>query len=287
VPGKHLAILTHKNSFAFNKERYLMRFLCERWQARGNRVSIISDIQQKLDADAILLHVDLTTITDDYLQYLDSYPRSINKQTRNIAKTSFSQQLLTRDSGYHGPVIIKTDANYGGKPDLIASSPIYAKVDTIRNKLGFSQPWHKIQILDSLNYPIFDYLQQVPAGVWENPALIVEKFIPEQNDAGDYYLRVWYFFGTREFIEFDTSSQPTVKGSTTFSRKQDDYVPEDLRQLRRKMGFDYGKFDFAIVDGTTILYDINRTPTVGRTTTDKFHQALLEELSYGFEEFLE
>jgi hypothetical protein len=82
-------------------------------------------------------------------------------------------------------------------------------------------------------------------------------------------------------------SQPTVKGSTTFSRKQDDYVPEDLRQLRRKMGFDYGKFDFAIVDGTTILYDINRTPTVGRTTTDKFHQALLEELSYGFEEFLE
>jgi hypothetical protein len=40
-------------------------------------------------------------------------------------------------------------------------------------------------------------------------------------------------------------------------------IPDDLRRWRRELGFDFGKFDYAIVEGKTVLYDANRTPTAG------------------------
>jgi hypothetical protein len=39
--------------------------------------------------------------------------------------------------------------------------------------------------------------------------------------------------------------------------------------MRRDMAFDYGKFDYAIVNGRVILYDANRTPTMGSLSREK------------------
>ncbi len=33
--------------------------------------------------------------------------------------------------------------------------------------------------------------------------------------------------------------------------------------MRKDLGFDFGKFDYAIVDGRVVLYDVNRTPNLG------------------------
>jgi hypothetical protein len=38
-------------------------------------------------------------------------------------------------------------------------------------------------------------------------------------------------------------------------------VPEALRAERARLGFDYGKFDFVVVDGEAVLLDANRTPS--------------------------
>jgi hypothetical protein len=37
-------------------------------------------------------------------------------------------------------------------------------------------------------------------------------------------------------------------------------VPEELRRKRNELGFDYGKFDYAISDGRLVLFDTNPTP---------------------------
>lgn len=141
-------------------------------------------------------------------------------------------------------------------------------------------------MLNSRYYPVLDSIQSVPPGVWRNPNLVVEKYLTELDEQGNNRLRVWYFLGEREFIEIDSSTRQTVKGPGTFKRVQDDFVPDDLRMLRKQMGFDYGKFDFAIVDGKTVLYDINRTPTVGTTTLKQFQQELIENLAQGLDSFL-
>jgi hypothetical protein len=38
--------------------------------------------------------------------------------------------------------------------------------------------------------------------------------------------------------------------------------PDELREIRRSLGFDFGKFDYSIVNGRVVLYDRNRTPSV-------------------------
>ena len=49
-----------------------------------------------------------------------------------------------------------------------------------------------------------------------------------------------------------------------------DLLPEELRQMRRDLDFDFGKFDYAIVNGRIVLYNANRTPTPGNFPQEHF-----------------
>jgi hypothetical protein len=58
-----------------------------------------------------------------------------------------------------------------------------------------------------------------------------------------------------------------IKSHSVLRREPISDVPVELRQVRRELGFDFGKFDYGIVDGRVVLYDVNRTPmfgTIGR-----------------------
>ena len=61
-------------------------------------------------------------------------------------------------------------------------------------------------------------------------------------------------------------------GSTTlivdFERLTE--VPEELRQIRRDLKFDFGKFDYTMVDGRPVLFDANRTPTIGDFPKERY-----------------
>ena len=56
-------------------------------------------------------------------------------------------------------------------------------------------------------------------------------------------------------------------------------VPEELRQTRRQLGFDYGKFDYGVVNGEVVLYDANRTP--GASSDAAIHEQTIDVLSKG------
>ena len=47
-------------------------------------------------------------------------------------------------------------------------------------------------------------------------------------------------------------------------------MPDELRNIRRDLGFDYGKFDYAIVNDRVVLYDVNRTPALGGLRKERF-----------------
>ena len=64
-----------------------------------------------------------------------------------------------------------------------------------------------------------------------------------------------------------------------------DPVPEELRKIRAQLGFDYGKFDYGIVDGEVILYDVNRTP--GSSADPRRHAETVELLCHGLRSALE
>jgi hypothetical protein len=54
--------------------------------------------------------------------------------------------------------------------------------------------------------------------------------------------------------------------------------------IRRELGFDYGKFDYGIVDGRVVLYDVNRT--TGTADDPTCHAETIEILAPGILDFV-
>ena len=109
------------------------------------------------------------------------------------------------------------------------------------------------------NYPIFDSVKKVPRMVWHNPDLVVERFQPERRD-GFYCMRTWVFLGDAESHFVLYANQPIIKSGVAVRIDYTDEIPEEIRRIRRELGFEFGNFDYGIVDGRPVLYDANRTP---------------------------
>jgi hypothetical protein len=199
--------------------------------------------------------VDLTRTPAEYLTFLDRYPVVVNRRVTDISKRKISRHLVDGPEAYDGPVIIKTDLNCYGLPEVA-----YAIQRKDARPPTTDASWATRTWLPS--YPILGSTRQVPPGVWSNPGLVVERFLPERK--GELFcIRTWIFLGEAERVARFFSKSPIVKSDTIVGRERLHDVPDDLRRLRQELGFDFGKFDFAIVDGETVLYDANRTPTLG------------------------
>jgi hypothetical protein len=237
---------------------------------------------EAVEADIGLLHVDTTLVEPAYVECMRRFPIALNARVVDISKRSFSRQLLKKGDSYTGRVVVKTNDNYGGIPD----ANIDVQRSNISEPLAFGErPWRHRRVIEPINYPIFDSISDVPPGVWRNPRLIVEKLLSEQDEEGNYLLRFWYFLGDKEVCELCTATRPIVKGKTIFRRELFQGVPEELRKIRAELGFDFGKFDYAIVNGKPVLYDINRTPNFGTIRQELFSESRIEAFARGIDAF--
>ncbi len=172
---------------------------------------------------------------------------------------------VSRGTGGDGPVIVKTDLNYGGRRegDIARKSGSLQKyILAVRRRL----PWSWGAQMGIWDYRIFKSAAEVPLAVWFNSSLIVERFLSERRD-GFYCTRSWTFLGDAEKNILMYAKQPIIKLKVAV-RTEAVEVPDELRRMRCELGFEYGKFDYAIVDGRVVLYDANKTPTTG-TFEDK------------------
>jgi len=276
----HIAILVHKNdSFESPHYTYVLHAIAETWRENGWQISVLQGPQGKIAADLAILHVDLTTIPHEYVEYLAQFPKVLNGSITDISKRKVSTNLVRRTDGYDGPVIVKTDRNCGGAELAIGTKGLRRRVLAMRRRL----PWSTRGQLETSKYKILSK-SEVPYLVWLNPGLVVERFLPEMRE-GFYCLRTWIFFGDRDTNSLSYSKEPVVKSSNVVRREVVPDVPEELRQVRRKMGFDFGKFDYSIVDGRVVLYDTNRTPTLGTIPRDQY-LTRAQHLAEGLKAFL-
>jgi hypothetical protein len=106
----------------------------------------------------------------------------------------------------------------------------------------------------------------VPASLFDDPNVIVEKFQPEFEN-GLYFMRAMVFLGDRVTCTRFASRDPIVNGETKI---QSEDVPPDpeMIQLAKVMKFDYGKFDYVICEGKPILLDANKTTGGLTASTD-------------------
>lgn len=268
---RHIVILVHRHG-AFDDSGYFLYEVARLWEASGIKITVQRGPGPVHDADVVVSHVDLTVVPADHVAYLRQYGRVINGNVIDISKRRISNAILNREDDYAGPVIVKTDCNSGGLREAWLArrrALPYRFVAKVRNRL----PWTMRQQLPTHSYPIFPSAGDVPRAVWANRHFVVERFLCERRR--DFYcLRTWVFLGDRETNSLSYSLSPIVKGANVVRREVVDEVPAELRRTRIELGFDYGKFDYGIVNDRVVLYDANRTPTLGRFKPDEIRPRL-------------
>jgi hypothetical protein len=267
-----ILLLVHPDDH-FVGRGFMVQGILEEWARAGHRVRIQQGTEGAPPADVAMLHVDLSVVPAPYLELLARYPVTINAGTGDIRKRRFSEHLVTLGDGYEGPVLVKTDLNAGGLPEWR-----HQQLEIQRGR----RPERSARVIAG-RYPIFASPAEVPPGVWEEPELVVEKFLPERDERG-YYLRTWVFFGDRERCNRVLGQDPIVKAADVIERVPVP-VPEALRAWRARLGFDYGKFDFVVRDGEPVLFDVNRTPATAPNLAAAL-QAGMAHLAGGLAAFL-
>lgn len=257
--GKRIVILFHENEPS-QRPRYVISFLADIWRADGNEVVFLFGVRKFVPADLIIVHVDLSVVPDEYLEFARQYPIVLNGAVKDIRKSTFSKNLVGADDPYQGKVIVKSDLNYAGKPEqhlnasTRSSTSLLCKIFSL---FSSGLPGRTFSFKSSRDYRVYDHLHLVPQACFENPGLVVEKFLPEQ-EKGLYFVRNYQFLGDRMTCTRLGSKNPIVKWKTMVSNEPIEPHPEIIH-LQKEMNFDYGKFDYVVHEGKAILLDINKT----------------------------
>lgn len=236
----------------------LVSRLSEIWRENGHLVT--QGPIECLDADIGIVNIDMTRVPVALLPENPYGRPMLNASILDISKRAISSNLLEPDSVYDGKVIIKTNDNYFGLPERSsATSLMGASLNSLLKRL---LPWNVTKELWYYkDYPVCESLESVPEWVWERDDLVVERFVPEM-EGKEYSLRLWAFFGDQEYGVRMFGTGPIVKAGSRTRFEYIHEVPETLRSTRERLGIDFGKFDYVMVNGEAILLDVNKTPAV-------------------------
>ncbi|MFT4562059.1 MAG: hypothetical protein ACI9BW_001802 [Gammaproteobacteria bacterium] len=254
---RRIAVLMHEKDNERSKRHYLITYLAEHWREDGHTVTILYGPRKFVPADIIIVHVDLSVVPHEYLEFAERYPRVVNGDVHDIRKSTYSPSLLTVDDTWPGGIIVKTNNNYAGIPER--NRKITGEEKTIHEAALGSQQDPTIRYpRRPTEYPVFERLADVPRAYFDDPAFVVQKFIPEL-DHGLYCVRFVSFLGDR-FSCFRLKGRHPIVNGTTAEETESGLDPHpEIMALRKQLHFDYGKFDYVVVNGQAILLDANKT----------------------------
>jgi hypothetical protein len=247
---RRIDLLVHEADTPEVTATYAIAGLAEAWAEAGLEVRWRLGPGGDPDADLVVVHVDLSEVPEAYLALAARYPRAVNGKVRSIRKSAFSEHLLRPGDPWEGPVIVKTDRNFGGMPEALRGVP---RLDGRGLRPVFEDP---------LAYPVYRALAEVPAEVFACADLVVQKFLPERRE-DLFAVRTYQFLGDRSTCILMAGPHPVVKSETrTFTMPA--AVHPDVLAFRERLGFDYGKFDYVEREGRALVLDVNKTPGAAR-----------------------
>ena len=147
---------------------FMMKSVLDDLARRGHRIRYESDPDRVSGGDLLILHVNLSRVPAAFLAAAARFPASINAAVTDISKRSYSQLLVVADSDWDGPVIVKSNLNYHGLPEVWHNERASAR--------GLDAPYPDVRPV--MDYDIYPRLSEVPEPCWTDPMRVVEKFIP-------------------------------------------------------------------------------------------------------------
>jgi hypothetical protein len=232
-------VLSHERE----REDHAIRFLAELWREDGLEVVFLHGTQRFVPADVAIVHVDLSVVPDEYLEFARRYPVAVNAEVKDIRRCTYSTGRVDRDSDYDGSVIVKSNLNHAGMPERRLGVASGAAVDV------FQEPF---------DYPLYESVAEVPERFFDEEHFIVERFRPELED-GLYHVRYLNFLGDRFTCKRLTARDPIVGRFNRLEEVEIEPHPEVL-ELRERFELGYGKLDYVVHEGRFELLDVNKTP---------------------------
>jgi hypothetical protein len=281
VEGRRIVVVRRPND-AFDRHPYMIHLLIEQWRQWGFTVDVSGHTDTAAGPRTVVIpHLDATRTPAEYEASFARCAVVVNRTVTDISKRRISKNLVTRPTDHDGPVIVKTDRNAGGQPEF---ERVHDKGRVARAALALARrlPWALTGMIGQ--YKVFDHPSLVPRAVWRNPLLVVEKFLPERQE-GMYCLRQYTFFGTSEINTLAFSVDLIVKARNITRRQVLSEPSPGVRDIRKVLGFDYGKFDYVLQDGRVVLFDANRTPTYDPASPAGSASALIIGLAEGIHGF--
>jgi hypothetical protein len=239
-----IAVLHAASDKPATVQNYSIATLSMLWQDAGHSVVHLFGSRSYRCADIAVVHVDLSVVPESYVALAHRYPVALNTRVTDVRKSQISRNLLQAQDTYVGPVIVKSNLNYGGVPE--------------KQRRSLWKKWSAFtRFADPLDYPIYTSIAEVPGYYWQDPLLVVEKFLPECVD-DFYFVRQSFFLGDRHRSWRLRSSRPVLRANSVIDDVEIP-TPEGIDTYRREIGLDYGKIDFVEHDGKITILDVNKT----------------------------
>lgn len=239
-----IVVIHHEREAPANMGRYLIADFAEAWRRDGHTVVDVAGVANLPDGDIGILHVDLSVVPPRYAAAAARYQLLLNGTVSDIRKRRVSQALAPR--GYRGPVIVKTDRNYGGGPEIERMPRWRARLVLALRRAG-----------GAASYPVYPSLDAVPLWYRWQRGLVVERFLPEREEAA-YCVRQTMFLGARAVSWRLCGEQPVVRTGTS-TVDEEVPTPVTIDAFRRALGLDYGKIDYLEAEGQAVVIDVGKT----------------------------
>jgi hypothetical protein len=263
-----IAILFHENNRKRDLSGYAITFLAKFWRQDGNRVRYLFGTRKFVPADLLLIHVDLSIVPDEYLEFASRYPIALNRAAKDIRKSQVSTNLVRRSDSYSGQVIVKSDLNSAGFPEQILRRSSSRWMRLLPNRFVLDNA-DSSSVPVPVGYRIYDSLAEVPRADFERNDVVVEKFLPEK-EGNLFFIRDYNFLGDCSTCTRLASRDPIVKDHTAVLIREIDPHPE-IVEARKQLNFDYGKFDYVFHDGRPVLLDTNKTTGASRVPSHELN----------------
>jgi hypothetical protein len=260
---------------------YIVDHLARYWREDGHDVVYLFGTKSYAPADLILVHVNLSVVPDEYLAFASRYPIALNGRLRDIRKSVVSTNLVRANDSWKGPVIVKTELNYAGKPERSMKLRWREKYPRLWRVASRATTWFTGQEeqADFADYLIFETAKDAPPEFFTRPDVVVERFLPErENDL--FHLRMCQVLGDRVICTRVASRVPVIKAGMSVSSQPVEPHPE-VEQWRKQFNLDYGKMDYLVHDGRAVLIDVNKTTGASKRVADAPLQEMRRRLAEG------
>jgi hypothetical protein len=248
-----------EDSASFLRRRgYIFRRALDALAEAGLRYRLLEHVPQDAGSRFAAVHVDLTDVPAALIPPAGRHAACINRGAESIDRRRYSVARIARGAAYSGPVVVKTVLNHRGTPELRHRRRTERRLRWAYRlaRLRGRRP----RQISCPHYSVYSSPSEVPESVWDDPRLMVERFVPGRLTVPVVKYRYDFFLDVGLHTRAEYASLLGIPSSAR-NVSLVDGVPDAVMAVRRELRLDLGSIDYFLTPEGAVVVDANKTTT--------------------------